>query len=177
MSPSAARQPRLRRRGPALAVALLATLGLAACAEDIGPGVYSPYTAGSVARVEEGVVVAAQPIRFRDDGATGGATAAGAVGGGIIGSQIGGSSGANAVLGVVGAVAGAAIGNAVARNANERPGFVYTIRLARDGGTIQVPQVDPYPIAQGAHVYVSFGPDGARVQPISGYAPPPTPYR
>lgn len=167
----------LRRRGATVAILAAASMGLVACAEDIGPGAYSPYAAGSVAQVEEGVVIGAQPIRFRDDESAGTGTAVGGVAGGVIGSQFGGGAAARAGLGVAGALAGAVLGNAIAKNGNERNGFVYTIRVARDGRTIQVPQADAYPIAQNTRVYVSFGPDRARVQPIGGYAPPPPTYR
>lgn len=167
----------LRRRGAALGVIALCAGGLAACAEDIGPGAYTPYAAGSVARVEEGTVLSAQPIRFRDDAGAGTGTVVGGVAGGVIGSQFGGDSAARAGLGVVGAIAGAAAGHALAQSASERDGFVYTVRIARDGQAIQIPQADPYPIPSGTRVYVSFGPDRARVQPIGGYAPPPPPFR
>lgn len=166
-----------RRRGAALAILAATSMSLVACAEDIGPGAYTPYAAGSVAQVEEGLVISAQPIRFRDGESTGTGTVVGGVAGGVVGSQFGGGAAARAGLGVAGALAGAVVGNAIAKNANERNGFVYTIRVARDGRTIQVPQADSYPIPQNTRVYVSFGPDRARVQPIGGYAPPPPAYR
>lgn len=170
----------LRRAGAAFGLAAIASMSLVACAEDIGPGAYSPYVAGSIARVEEGVVVNAQPIRFRDDPSSGASTVVGGVAGGVIGSQFGGDSAARAGLGIVGAVAGAVVGNAVARNVNERNGFVYTIRLTEGGRMIQIPQADIHAIPNGVPVYVSYGPDRERVQAIGGYplAPPaPAGYR
>ncbi len=160
-----------RTPGATAALVILAAAGMAACAEDIGPRNYSPYSAGSIARVDEGVVVGTQPIRFGgyDNGA---GTVGGAVVGGVVGSQFGGRYD-HGTFGLLGALGGALAGNAIAKNANDRQGFNYTIRRRRDGALVQVAQADAYPIPQGTRVYVSYG-DRVRVQPIAG-GPPPAP--
>lgn len=169
----------IRRPATAIGLAILASGSLAACAEDIGPQAYPAYAVGSVARVDEGVIVASNPIQFRGGPENGAGTVLGGVTGGVIGSQFGGRGGDRALFGVLGAIGGAVAGNAIARSANDRPGVNYVIRLRRGGRQIQVAQADAYPIPTGTHVYVSYG-DRVRVQPIGGYgppAPPPPRYR
>lgn len=165
----------LRKRAVAVSLVLLATAGVTACAEDIGPRNYGPYAAGSIARVEEGQVIGAEPIRFGgyDNGA---GVIGGGVAGAVVGSQFGGRYD-HGSFGVLGALGGAVIGHEIAKNANDRRGFNYTIRRRRDGRLVQVAQADDYPIPQGTQVYISYG-DQVRVQPIvGGPAAPPGYYR
>ena len=65
---------------------------------------------------------------------------------------------------MLGAIAGSAI-----ERSNRQPGFAYLIRFDRDGTEVEVPQADRYPLRQGVHVAVSYGPR-VRVIPIG---PPP----
>jgi outer membrane lipoprotein SlyB len=156
-----------------------ATLSLGACAEDRGPGVYSPYEEGYMAHVWEGTVVGARPIEFGPGDTTGG-TVVGGVGGAVVGSAVAGRGdrGAGAVLGAIG---GALIGNAIA-SSNRTHGFAYTIRRG-DGRLVEVAQADPQPFPEGSRVSVSYGPGHrARVSPLygppdggGGYPPPPPP--
>ncbi len=157
----------------ALTLAGVAAAGLAACAEQQGPGYYSPYEQGRIAQVEEGTVVSFRPVQF-GSGDTAGATVAGGVGGALIGNAVAGhrDRGAATVLGTLG---GALIGNAVASGSHTN-GFAYTIRRT-DGRLIEIAQADPQPIPEGTRVAVSYGEGrGARVSPIGGgYGPPPPP--
>lgn len=160
-------------RGVALAaVATLASINLAACAQDIGPGQYSRFEAGAPARVEEGRVVSSRPITL-GGGDRGGSAVVGGVAGGVIGSQFGGRGVDRAGMGIAGAVLGALAGNAIAKG-NEQHGFAYVVSF-RDGSTVEIPQADPYPIANGSRVFVSFG-DRVRVRPADeGERLPPPP--
>ncbi len=177
------RLPNLRKNATAVGLAALASTSLIACAEDYGPGPrhYSPYEAGVVSHIDRGVVVGFRPIEFGSND-TGGATVVGAVGGGLIGNAV--SHGRDRGLATVGgAIAGALVGHAVA-DGNRRQGFAYTIRLDRDGRTIEVPQLDGSPIPNGVRVNVVYEGGRARVVPADGgygpapegYGPPPPHY-
>ena len=161
------------RRGLiALTLAGLAAGGLSACAEQQGPGYYSPYQQGRIAHVEEGTIVSFRPVQF-GPGDTGGATIAGGVGGALIGNAVAGGRDRGPAT-VLGALGGALIGNAVASGSHTN-GFAYTIRRS-DGRLIEIAQADPQPIPPGTRVAVSYGEGRARVSPIGGYdAPPPPP--
>ncbi len=163
----------LRKGAVAASLLVLAGGSLAACADDLGPQNYGPYAAGSVARVDEGVTVDARPIHFNgyDNGA---GTIGGGVAGAVVGSQFGGRYD-HGTFGVLGAIGGAVIGHEIAKGAGSQDGFVYTVRLRRDGRLIQVAQADRYPIPQGTRVFVSYG-DRVRLQPITAPPPPPPGY-
>jgi outer membrane lipoprotein SlyB len=155
----------------ALTLAALAAAGLSACAEERGPGYYSPYEQGAVAQVEEGTIVSFRPVQF-GPGDTAGGTIVGGVGGAVVGSAVAGrhDRGTGAVLGAIG---GALLGNAIA-SSDRVNGFAYTIRR-RDGRLVEIAQADPQPIPAGTRVTVSYGAGRARVAPLGGYAPPPPP--
>ncbi|MBV9109429.1 MAG: glycine zipper 2TM domain-containing protein, partial [Gemmatimonadetes bacterium] len=152
-----------------------------ACETYDGPDRYNAYEAGIPARVDEGRVVDFRPVRFgpNEDNAAAG-TVAGAVAGGVIGAAS--SRHDPGAFGVAGALLGAVAGNAIAKGAGDRPGFAYIVRR-RDGSTLEVAQPDPYPIARGTRVYVSYG-ARVRITPVGAYAggppppppPPPPPY-
>ena len=147
----------------AAAFAALA-LALAGCASGLGANSYEHAAVGTVARVDEGTVVASRSIVIEGSrtGATVG-TATGAAIGGIAGSQVGGGNEENAIGAVVGAVAGGVIGNAIGNNANRQPGFAYTVRL-RSGELVTITQGGDLPLANGTPVLVEYG-ERARVIP------------
>lgn len=153
----------------AAAFAALA-LALAGCASGLGANSYERGTVGTVARVEEGTVVASRSIVIEGSqtGQTVG-TATGAVIGGVAGSQIGGGSDERAIAGVIGAVGGGILGNAIGKNATKQPGFAYTVRL-RSGELVTITQGGDLAIANGTPVLVEYG-ARARVIPqnISAY--------
>jgi outer membrane lipoprotein SlyB len=153
----------------AAAFAALA-LALAGCASGLGANSYERGQVGTVARVEEGTVVASRAIVIEGSqtGQTVG-TATGAVIGGVAGSQIGGGSDERAIAGVIGAVGGGIIGNAIGKNATKQPGFAYTVRL-RSGELVTITQGGDIAIANGTPVLVEYG-ARARVIPqnISAY--------
>ncbi len=157
-----------------VSLAAVAALSLSACASDLGPGQYERYEAGAPARVDEGRVISSRPITL-GGGDRGGATAVGAVSGGVVGAQFGGRGVDHAAFGIAGAVLGALAGNAIAKN-NEAQGFAYVIRF-RDDSTVEIPQVDPVPIANGTRVFVTYG-DRVRVRPAGEgeSLPPPRAY-
>lgn len=149
-----------------LAAALAGTAALSACETYDSPGYYGPYEAGVPARVEQGVVVGVRPITLGAPN-TGAGAVIGGVSGGVVGSELA-SRGSGFAGGVLGAVGGALIGNAI-ENGNKHPGFAYLIRFDRSGREIEVAQADRYPLRQGVHVAVTFGP---RVR-VTPNGPPP----
>ena len=149
-----------------LLLSLGALTGLSACETD-RPDFYGPYEAGVPARVEQGVVIGARPITLgaRDSGA---GAVIGGVSGGVVGSELAGR-GDHFAGGLLGAVGGALIGSAI-EHSNTRQGFAYLIRFDRSGREIEVAQADAYPLKQGVHVAVTFGPR-VRIVPNGPPAP------
>jgi len=155
----------------ALTLVSLSAAGLAACADEAGPGYYPPYAEGRIAQVQEGTVVSFRPVSFGPHDTAGG-TIIGGVGGAVAGSALAGR-GSHGVGALLGGIGGALIGNAVA-SSDRHPGFAYTIRR-RDGGLVEIAQADPQPIPAGTRVTVAYGGGRARVTPIGGGYPPPPP--
>jgi outer membrane lipoprotein SlyB len=147
----------------AAAFAALA-LALAGCASGLGANSYERGAVGTVARVDEGTVVASRNIVI-EGSRTGAAvgTAAGAAIGGVAGSQVGGGREENAIGAVVGAVAGGALGNAIGNASTRQNGYAYTVRL-RSGELVTITQGGDIPIANGTPVLVEYG-ERARVIP------------
>ena len=136
-------------------LSLGALTGLSACETYDRPDRYGPYEAGVPARVEQGVVVGARPITLGASDSGAGAVIGG-VSGGVVGSELAGR-GDHFAGGLLGAVGGALIGSAIERS-NTHRGFAYLIRFDRSGREIEVAQADAYPLRQGVHVAVTFGP-------------------
>jgi outer membrane lipoprotein SlyB len=140
----------------AVAFAVLAT-ALAGCASGLGANNYDRSSVGMVARVEEGTVVGARPIRI--EGSSQGSkvgTLAGAALGGLAGSEVGGGSKANTAGAIVGAVLGGVAGNAVGNAATAQDGYAYTIRLA-SGELVSIAQAGPNAIQPGTPVIIEYG--------------------
>lgn len=140
----------------AAAFAALA-LALAGCASGLGANSYERGAVGTVARVEEGRVVASRAIVIEgsNTGSTVG-TATGAVLGGLAGSEVGGGRKANTAGALVGAVAGGVVGNMIGNSATRQNGFAYTVRL-RSGELVTITQGGDIPIANGTPVLVEYG--------------------
>jgi outer membrane lipoprotein SlyB len=145
-----------------LGAALAGTLGLAACATTPGPDGYSPYEAGSIARVEEGTIVSVRPVRFGQQ-QNGSGAAVGGLAGAAVGSQFGGDTGGHIAGAVIGGLLGAVVGDAV-QDGKTTNGFAYTIRRQHDGSLIEIPQAEPYAMPVGARVHITYG-DRVRVTP------------
>jgi outer membrane lipoprotein SlyB len=140
----------------AAAFAALA-LALAGCASGLGANTYERGSVGTVARVDEGTVVASRSIMIEGSQTSSTiGTAAGAAIGGVAGSQVGGGREENAIGAVVGAVAGGVIGNAIGNSATRQNGFAYTVRL-RSGELVSITQGGDLPIANGTPVLVEYG--------------------
>jgi outer membrane lipoprotein SlyB len=151
-----------QRPQKAFAAAFIAlTLALAGCASGIGANDYRYSHVGSVARVEEGTVVASRPILV--EGNSKGGTLVGAVVGGLAGSNIGGGRDEQAIGAVLGALAGGAAGNAIGKSASTQHGVAYTVRL-RSGELVSITQGGDYMIANGTPVLIEYG-ERARVIP------------
>lgn len=153
--------PHFGSRWAAASIALLAVGGLAACETAQGPYAYSPYEAGRVSRVDEGVVVGGRPVTFGGSERGSGALIGGAAGA-AIGSQFGGDTGGRIAGAIIGGVGGAAAGQAI-QQGRTRQGFAYTIRRS-DGTTIEVAQEDAYAIPPNTRVQIIYG-DRVRVVP------------
>lgn len=144
------------------AAALAGTLSLGACATTPGPYAYSPYEAGTIARVEEGTIVSSRPVQFGTQQRGSGALVGGAAGA-TIGSQFGGDSDGRLFGALLGGILGAVAGDAV-QNDGASYGFAYTIRRERDGGLIEVAQAEAQPLAPGTRVHITYG-DRVRIVP------------
>jgi outer membrane lipoprotein SlyB len=153
------------RNGGFACLALAGVFGLSACATDPGPYAYNRYEAGTIARVEEGVVVAVRPVVF-DGQQPGSGAAIGGLAGVAVGSQFGGDTGGHIAGAVIGGILGAVAGDAIANNSQQQ-GYAYTIRRERDGSMVEIAQVEPQPFPVGARVHITYG-DRVRVVP-AGY--------
>lgn len=150
-----------------IAASLAAVTGLSACETYDGPGYGPRYEPGVPARVEQGVVVGARPVDVGRPN-TGTGAVVGGVSGAVVGSELA-SRGSGFAGSVLGAVGGALIGNAIEGSGSHHRGYAYLIRLDRSGREIEVAQADEYPLRQGVHVAVTFGP---RVRVVPNGPPP-----
>lgn len=102
-----------------LTVALVASLGLAGCANtDVYSGsVYTSSQAKEARSIGYGTIVSVRDVQVQANSSGVVGTVGGGVAGGAVGSTIGGGSG-RAIATAVGAIAGAAIGNTIEQKAN-----------------------------------------------------------
>jgi len=147
----------------AIAFAVLAT-ALAGCASGLGANSYDTSQVGRVARVEEGMIVAARPITISAPNSSAKVgTLAGAALGGLAGSELGGGDKANAAGAIGGAILGGLAGNAIVKSAGAQAGYAYTIRLP-SGELVSVAQVGDFAMPSGTPVLIEYG-ARARVVP------------
>lgn len=152
----------------AAAFVVMATV-LAGCASGLGANTYDRGSVGQVARVDEGTVVDARPIKI--EGSSQNAkvgTLAGAAIGGLAGSEIGGGDKANTAGAIVGAVLGGVAGNAIGNSTSAQNGYAYTIRL-RNGELVSIAQAGEYPIAPGTPVLIEYGARARVIPQASSY--------
>jgi outer membrane lipoprotein SlyB len=115
-----------------IALALILTSLLAACASSNSGDVYSRDEARKVQTVKMGVVESVRKVKLEGTKTPIG-TVAGAVVGGVAGSQVGHGAGST-IVGVLGAVAGGLAGSAVEENITRKDGVEITIKL--DSGSL-----------------------------------------
>ncbi len=115
-----------------IALALILTSLLAACASSNSGDVYSRDEARKVQTVKMGVVESVRKVKLEGTKTPIG-TVAGAVVGGVAGSQVGHGAGST-IVGVLGAVAGGLVGSAVEENITRKDGVEITIKL--DSGSL-----------------------------------------
>ncbi len=152
----------------AAAFVVMAT-ALAGCASGLGANTYDRGSVGQVARVDEGTVVDARPIRI--EGSSQNAkvgTLVGAGLGGLAGSEIGGGDKANTAGAIVGAVLGGVAGNAIGGATSAQNGYAYTIRM-RNGELVSIAQAGEYPIAPGTPVLIEYGARARVIPQASAY--------
>lgn len=138
-----------------LILAMIATLGVAGCASNVGSTDYNTGQARSVQEVSYGVVTNVRQVTIQGNNNLPVGGLAGAAAGGVAGSEIGGGNG-QIVGAVLGAVLGGLGGNALQQQVSSQKGLEITVKL--DSGRIIA-------ITQGADV--PFYP-GDRVQVLSG---------
>lgn len=138
-----------------LILVMIATLGVAGCASNVGSADYSTGQARSVQEVSYGVVTNVRQVTIQGNNNLPVGGLAGAAAGGVAGSEVGGGNG-QIVGAVLGAVLGGLGGNALQQQVSSQKGLEITVKL--DSGRIIA-------ITQGADV--PFYP-GDRVQVLSG---------
>ena len=114
-------------KSSALALSLVATLGLAGCAGSLSGDTYSRGEARRAMVVKFATVESTRLVKLEGTKSQIGTVAGGAVGG-IAGSSIGSGKG-SAVGAVLGAVAGGIAGSAIEEGATRKQGVEVTVRL------------------------------------------------
>ena len=113
--------------GRAMALALVATLGLAGCASNLTGDTYSRDEARRAMVVRFATVESTRMVKLEGTKSNIGTVAGGAVGG-VAGSSVGRGKG-SAVGAVIGAVAGGLAGAAIEEGATRSQGIEVTVRL------------------------------------------------
>jgi len=132
-------------------LAVIAALGLAACAPPVRNDVYYYNQTMRPQTVEMGVVESLRPVQIQP-GDSGVGTVGGAALGGLAGSTIGHNAGS--VAGAIGgAILGGVVGTAIERDANRREGMEVTVRLD-SGRMISLVQEASEPLRPGDRVRV-----------------------
>jgi outer membrane lipoprotein SlyB len=162
----------MRLPPPGLALALVAALGLAACAPTAANTTYTAAGIGQAAQVRYGTIVGMRPVQIAGS-QTGIGAATGGVAGGLIGSTIGGDWRARTLAGVGGALLGAGAGTLVERGVTQGQAVEFTIRPDGGGPDFTVVQTNELGLQPGERVAVSFG-DRVRLNRVApgGYVPP-----
>ena len=144
-----------------LALALVATLLLSACARQISADVYKASHVGETSSTYEGVIVSARPVLVEDkeyleQNTLGGA--AGGVTGGVLGSQLGKGTGKSLAT-AVGAIGGAVGGAYAEKYLKSQEAIEYVVKL--DNGQLKTIVQGPTPPLQiGQRVYVMVSYEG-----------------
>ncbi|CAL93475.1 glycine zipper 2TM domain-containing protein [Azoarcus olearius] len=123
----------------ALALILVASLGLGGCAAGLGGGTYSRTEARRAMVVQFGVIESVRGVQLEGTKSPVG-TVSGAAVGGIAGSSVGGNRG-SAIGAVLGAVAGGLAGSAIEEGVTRKPGVEVTVQL-ENGQYLAVVQQD-----------------------------------
>jgi outer membrane lipoprotein SlyB len=152
-------------------LALVAALGLSACAPTNTNTTYSAGSIGVAAQVRYGTIVGMRPVQIAGSQSGVGAVT-GAVAGGALGSTVGGDWRARTAAGVGGALLGGLAGSAVERGVTQGQAVEFTIRPDGGGPDFTVVQTNELNFSPGERVTVSFG---DRVRIARGAPPPPPP--
>ena len=133
-------------------LALVATLGLAGCASNMGGNTYQRSQAQGMQKVMLGVVESTRAVTIESNSGVG--TPAGSGIGAIVGSNYG--SGRGALIGMIaGAVIGGVVGHVTDSLANARDGMEITVKLD-NGDLVAITQsvAGSDPISSGDRVRV-----------------------
>ncbi len=118
----------MRKSVAAAAIAVVAVLGLGACASKQAGDVYTRAEARQPAIVRYGTIVSLRPVTIEGTKSAIG-TGAGGIVGGIAGSSIGGGRG-SAISAVIGAVAGGLLGSAAEEGLTRAHGVEIVVKEA-----------------------------------------------
>ena len=112
-------------------VAVVASLGLAACARQISPDVVSGGSVGEVTSIEVGWIESARLIEVQEEDLlerNSFGVIIGGVAGGVAGNEIGGGGGWGLLATGVGIVVGAALGALTEEELKRQPAMEYVVR-------------------------------------------------
>jgi outer membrane lipoprotein SlyB len=109
------------------AIAIIALIMIAGCAQNISPQTYSVGSVGQVNRTVSGVVISAREVDVAGTSGIGSTT--GATTGAVVGSAAGGSNSRGNIVGAIGgAIVGGIAGAAVESNATKQKGMEYVVQ-------------------------------------------------
>lgn len=124
------------------------------CARDVSSDSYSASSAGSVGKVDEGIIIEIREVKLEGSN-SGAGTTVGSLAGGAAGATIG--QGRGSLLGMVGgAIAGAFVGAFTEKELTEQKANQYFIRL-NSGSIITVIQGKKNALSVGQKVMVLYG--------------------
>jgi len=143
-------------RSLVVATIALASLTLAGCASDLGPGAYERHQTRSVHEVVFGTVLEVRKVIIE-----GTKTGVGPMAGASIGMMATSGSGrSGGIRGILGAVGGGIAGAAVEEAATRQPGFEITVKLD-SGRILAITQAATEKFRPGERVRVLFGGRGS----------------
>ena len=138
------------------ALALVATIGLTACAPTNTNSTYTGADIGRSAIVSYGVIVSARAVTVQGHGGSGVGTLAGAAAGGVAGSFIGGGARTNLIGAIGGALIGGIAGTAIEGSASQGQAAEFIIR-EDSGQTISVVQTNEENFRPGDRIVLTRG--------------------
>lgn len=152
--------PQTRQRGWTRSLtgfAIIGSLTLTGCTSGLSGNDYARQEVGTVAQIDEGVIVSSRPVTVQNDQGSPIGTAAGGAIGAIGGSQLGNGGVGSAAAGIGLGIIGALIGSALGQKASQRQAVAYTVQLSRNNALISITQQDPFLLEPGTKVFIEYG--------------------
>jgi len=139
------------------ALALMAVLGLAACAPERTNTVYTANDIGRTQQLSYGTIVSMRPVTLQTQ-PTGVGTVGGAVAGGVVGSLIGGRDPrANFIGAIGGAILGGVAGNAIEKSNSTTQAVEFIIQEDNAPQPISVVQTNEADFHPGERITLTHG--------------------